>query len=486
MERSTNAAEARLAGRYALHAEIAAGGMATVHVGRLLGPGGFSRTVAIKRLHAQFAKDPEFVSMFMDEARLAARIQHPNVVSIIDVVAERGELLLVMDYIAGQSLSRLLRSEQKAGRRVEPRILVKIMTEVLSGLHAAHELTDERGAQLGVVHRDVSPQNILVGADGVAHLIDFGVAKAAGRLQTTRKGHLKGKLAYMPPEQIRFGELDRRTDIYAASVVLWQGLVGRQLFSGGEANVMYAVLSSEVKRPGSLVPGLPAGLDDIVMKGLARDPDDRFSTALEMADALEGALAPASTRETARWMQKVAGDELERRARVVSGIESATPSMVSTEIEFGASLSGVERSAPTLLDTPQSHSSPEASSARSASGVQAGHPRIRRALLLAAGGLAIGLIAAALLGSRQDRGPALSATAPGSSSPAVAEARSSAPLAASGPVASSLPEKPPAAEPSAAPAATSAALRLRRRTPRKEPGRTTGLTPAARKKKYGW
>jgi serine/threonine protein kinase len=190
--------------------EIAAGGMATVHLGRLLGPVGFSRTVAIKRLHPQYAKDPDFVSMFLDEARVAARIQHPNVVPTLDVVSLEGELFLVMDYVAGESLGRLLRALRDRGPRVPPRIVGSIMTNVLYGLHAAHEARSERGEPLGLIHRDVSPQNVLVGLDGVARVLDFGVAKAAGRVQTTGDGQVKGKLSYMPPEQIAGGEIDRR------------------------------------------------------------------------------------------------------------------------------------------------------------------------------------------------------------------------------------------------------------------------------------
>src|SRR5262245_51026591 len=168
-------------GRYALHGELASGGMATVHLGRLLGPVGFSRTVAIKRLHAQYAQDPEFVSMFLDEARLAARIRHPNVVPTLDVVATSGELFLVMEYVPGESLSRLARAARDRMERMPPRIVSAIMSGVLHGLHAAHEAKSERGEPLGIVHRDVSPQNVLVGTDGVARVLDFGVAKAAGR-----------------------------------------------------------------------------------------------------------------------------------------------------------------------------------------------------------------------------------------------------------------------------------------------------------------
>src|SRR5450432_1251573 len=205
-------------GRYAIHAELASGGMASVHFGRLLGPVGFSRTVAIKRLHPQFAKDPEFVSMFLDEARLAARIRHPNVVPTLDVVATQGELFLVMDYVQGESLSRLIRGMRERGQRIPLRMVAGIMCGALHGLHAAHEAKNERGEPLHIVHRDISPQNVLVGTDGVARVLDFGVAKAAGRVQTTREGQLKGKLAYMAPEQIS-GNVTRQTDVYAAAIV---------------------------------------------------------------------------------------------------------------------------------------------------------------------------------------------------------------------------------------------------------------------------
>ena len=201
----------RIVGRYALYAEIAAGGMATVHFGRLLGPVGFSRTVAIKRLHPQFAKDPEFVSMFLDEARLAARIRHPNVVPTLDVVATDGELFLVMDYVPGESIARLSRVLRERQETLPIRILSATIAGVLHGLHATHEAKDERGHPLGIVHRDVSPQNVLVGTDGVPRVLDFGVAKAAGRVQTTREGQIKGKLSYMPPEQLGAAVSRQRT-----------------------------------------------------------------------------------------------------------------------------------------------------------------------------------------------------------------------------------------------------------------------------------
>jgi serine/threonine-protein kinase len=260
--------------------------------------------------------------MFMDEARIASRVRHPNVVSIIDVVAEGGELLLVMDYIEGEALSKLIRAERSRNACIDLRVVSKVITDMLSGLHAAHQAKGDDGRQLGVVHRDISPQNVLVGSDGVSHLIDFGVAKAAGRIQTTREGQLKGKLAYMAPEQIFAGKVTSATDIYSASAVLWEAIVGRRLFTGTDANLMYSVLSGIVPAPGELVEGLPKGLDEIVLKGLEREPLKRFATAAEMAEAIEEIIPPASCREVAKWTQKVAAEALQSRSRLLSELES--------------------------------------------------------------------------------------------------------------------------------------------------------------------
>lgn len=303
-------------GRYALCGEIASGGMATIYAGRLLEADDPSRVFAVKRLHPHLAKSPEFVAMFLDEARVAARIRHPNVVSIIDVVSQDDELLLVMDYIEGESLSRLLGAGGEARRRIPPEIAVRIMADVLEGLHAAHEITDDAGVPLGVVHRDVSPQNVLVGRDGISHLIDFGVAKAAGRLHVTKDGAIKGKIAYMAPEQIR-GTVDRRADVYAASTVLWEMLVGRRLFPGMETQVIFQVLNGQIEAAGTLVPGIPKALDAAIMKGLSKDPERRYANALQMAEVIKRAVRLASAEEVAQWIDGIAHSALVRRAEAV-------------------------------------------------------------------------------------------------------------------------------------------------------------------------
>jgi serine/threonine protein kinase len=318
-----------IVGRYSLHQEIACGGMASVHYGKMLGPAGFSRIVAIKRLHPQLAKEPEFVAMLLDEARLTARIRHPNVVSIVDVVAIENEVLLVMDYVHGESLARLLRASAEAGEHPSSEIVSAVMSGVLHGLYAAHTTTSESGEPLQIVHRDLSPQNVLVGQDGTTRVVDFGVASAIGRLQTTREGQIKGKPAYMAPEQIRGDSFDSRVDVWAASVLLWECLTLRRLFSShNDAATINKVLTMTVDPPSRVRTGVPKALDAIVAKGLERDPERRFRTAKEMALAIEEAFAPASTSQTSVWVESLAHAVLEERASIVSSVEkltSATP-----------------------------------------------------------------------------------------------------------------------------------------------------------------
>jgi serine/threonine-protein kinase len=324
-------------GRYALYDPIAAGGMATVHYGRLRGPVGFARTVAVKRLHPELARNPEFVSMFLDEARLAARIRHPNVVQTLDVVAEDGELFVVMEYVQGESLARLLRDLGGHSTRIPHRIVASILSGALMGLHAAHEARDEQGARLGLVHRDVSPHNILVGADGLSRVLDFGVAKAAGRVHTTREGKVKGKLAYMAPEQIQSGQVTREADIYSASVVLWETLTGRRLFhADNQTTVLARILAGNVTPPSQALPDLPKGYDAVVAKGLARVPSERFKDAREMAMALEAVDGVESAAQVSAWLESMAGKVLEERAERIACIERGSD--VSNLSEFQAEL----------------------------------------------------------------------------------------------------------------------------------------------------
>lgn len=317
----------RVIGRYAIYDEIASGGMAVVHLGRMLGQAGFSRTVAIKRLHPQFAKDRNFVAMFLDEARLSVRVQHPNVVAPLDVLVADGEVLVVMEYVAGDTLSRLQRSQEAKEHPPSPSIVVAIMTNTLYGLHAAHEAVGEDGTSLFIVHRDVSPQNIMVGTNGIARVLDFGVAKATVRSHCTANGEVKGKLAYMAPEQIEGKSLDRRTDIFAAGVVAWESLTRRRLFSADEAAETIArILRGRVPSIAKYAKDVPPGLDEAVRKAIHPNPAERFQTAREFAIALERACTPASPSEVGDWVKSVGGDDLVVRAERVAAIETKSSS----------------------------------------------------------------------------------------------------------------------------------------------------------------
>jgi len=298
-----------------LVAELATGGMATVYLARVSGAGGFQRFVAIKRLHPHLAREEEFIEMFLDEARLAARIHHPNVVSILEIGASEQGYYIVMEYVEGDTLAHLLTHCTKRGQRLPLNVALRIVTDMLAGLDAAHELKDDDGKSLEIVHRDVSPQNVLVGVDGSARLSDFGVARAASRLTITRTGQLKGKVAYMAPEQAR-GEkdIDRRADVFAAGIVLWEVVTCRRLFKGeGDAHTLNKVLSESIPSLESVLPDVP--------KRLEREREARYSTAAEFADALETAARQAgvlgTNKEVAAYLEAMLGPEISEQREAV-------------------------------------------------------------------------------------------------------------------------------------------------------------------------
>ena len=291
--------------RYELLGELASGGMATVYLARLRRPMGFSRLVAIKCMHPQFAKDPSFVSMFLDEARLTARLRHPNIVPTLDIVAEDGHLLLVMEYIEGIALSTLLRTASRTGIRVPTPIACAILHDVLLGLHEAHQAKDDEGAPLAIVHRDVSPQNVIVGVDGLSRVLDFGVAKARQNTHHSNDNEIKGKIPYMPPEQL-FGEkIDHRVDVYAAGVSLWEALVCQRLFDGPSETALVKKISEEpIALPSSRAADLPPELDAIAMRALARDPAARYQSCLEMAEAIAAVVKLPTRTEISAWVKQ--------------------------------------------------------------------------------------------------------------------------------------------------------------------------------------
>jgi eukaryotic-like serine/threonine-protein kinase len=320
-------------GRYLIGERIASGGTANVHLGQVRGAAGFVRAVAIKMLHPALTQDAELVAAMIDEAHVVSNIRHPNVVPMLDVLSEAGELYLVMEYVHGDSLAQLVKETRRRGEHIPHSVVVGIAVDVLRGLHAAHEAVDERGASLAIVHRDVSPKNIMVGADGVTRVVDFGIAKATVRAQTTQEGQLKGTLGYMSPEQLGSASIDRRSDIFAAGIVVWELLAGRRLFQADSAGeVVGRVLLAPIAVPSSVGQGVSAALDAAVMRALARERGERYLTAQAFADALVAAAPPAGAREIGAWVANLAAETLSRRTRAMrASTEQAEPAKVTQE-----------------------------------------------------------------------------------------------------------------------------------------------------------
>ncbi len=313
----------RRIGRYVLYEQLAEGGMAKVFAGKLVGHADFGRVVAIKRMHPHLVEDRELVAMFLDEARIAARIRHPNVVPILDVIEDAGEVSIVMEYVHGDSLARVLRTAKAMGSELPLDVIASIATGMLMGLHGAHEAKTEDRRPLHIIHRDVSPQNVMIGADGVVRVVDFGVAKAIGRRRVTRSGDaILGKLGYMSPEQLATSNIDRRSDLWAASVVLWEMLTARRLFHGDEGDVLQRILGGRIPPPSQFRPDA-AKLDWIVLRGLERDPNARFSTALDMCTALEDAGAVATAAKVQRSVAVFLAEPLRERERLLARIETS-------------------------------------------------------------------------------------------------------------------------------------------------------------------
>ena len=407
-----------LGGRYETLKPIASGGMATVHLGRAVGVGGFERLVAIKVMHDHIADEPEFVTMFLDEARLAARIRHPNVVPTLDVQETADGLFLVMEFIDGPSLKLVRRQLSKApvcppcrsGGRLPVDVAIRIMVDVLGGLEAAHELADDDGEPLNLIHRDVTPANILVGADGQTRLTDFGVARAETRLSSTRGGQVKGKVPYMPPEQLLGESLDRRCDVYAAGVVLWETLVGRRLFKAdNEGALLQQIISGAATTPRQEDPEIPAALDAVTMKAIAKNPADRYPTAGAFAEALEAAardagMAIASSRVVAAFLAETgvhrALSAKELGALKAGAVPSSRAVMLSqNEASEPSAPAGppVSRSGVTATEAALSTRPAQASS--SYKGLIGG-------VVIALAGLATGLFVATSSKSSGDAGPA--------------------------------------------------------------------------------
>lgn len=319
-------------GRYELVSRLAVGGMAELFLARERGLAGLERLVVIKRILPHLAHQQSFVEMFLREARIIARLQNPNVVQIFELNESEGTYYIAMEYIHGTTVRELqiLAQERKLGFPLD--VVVAIVEQSARGLHAAHELTDLDGKTLGLVHRDVSPHNLMCTEDGNVKLLDFGVAKATEGVDSTYSGNLKGKFAYMSPEQCMRSQLDRRSDVFALGIVMWELCVGRRLFKRpNELETMQAIINGDIPRPSSLGKQLPLEFEDALMRALAVDRERRFASAEEFRQALVVAaqlnnLNIGSDR-AAEFVREVAGMQLEQRRRTMkSALERALTS----------------------------------------------------------------------------------------------------------------------------------------------------------------
>ncbi len=307
-------------GKYRLIAELGHGGMAEVYLAVVRGPAGFNKLVVIKQIRPQLAEDPEFLGMFLDEARLAARLSHPNVVQTNEVGQEGERYFIAMEYLEGQPLNRIIHRLQKAGS-ITLGMHVKIIADALAGLHHAHELTDYDGTPLGVVHRDVTPHNVFVTYDGVVKVVDFGIAKALNSSSETRTGVLKGKVAYMAPEQARGERVDRRADIFSVGVMLWEAATGKRMWKGvPDITILQRLLSGEIPTPRSVKPEVPEALEAIILKALAHQREDRYETAADLQVALEKWVAASGETAHSREIGKAIAASFEADRAKIKGI----------------------------------------------------------------------------------------------------------------------------------------------------------------------
>ena len=306
-------------GRYELLKRLAGGGMGEVYLARQRGLAGFQKLVVIKTLLPHLCEDEELIAMFTDEARLSAQLIHPNICQVFEFDEIGGNYYIAMEYLRGEDLRRLFRACQEQGRPLPLPLICRIIADAAAGLAFAHSLRDPAGRPYGIVHRDISPQNILVTLDGGVKIIDFGIAKAAGRAQHTRTGALKGKCSYMSPEQASGATVDSRADIFALGIVLHELLTGRRLFKAeDDAQTLARVRECRVPPPSEIDPGVDPGLDPIVLKALEKDPALRYESAQDLRLALEDWLVEgrrsAASAHLAEFLKVIYADRLEREA----------------------------------------------------------------------------------------------------------------------------------------------------------------------------
>jgi eukaryotic-like serine/threonine-protein kinase len=328
-------------GRYRVVDEIGVGGMASVHLARVDGPGGFQKWVAIKRIHPHLVEDDQFVDMFLDEARIAAGINHANVAQVFDLGKDDNTYWIAMEYLHGEPLREVMRRIEEKTGRIPFHIAARICADAAEGLHAAHELRGRNGQLLNLVHRDVTPHNLFVTYEGYTKVVDFGIAKVIDRLASTRAGTLKGKLAYMSPEQVRGQEVDRRTDIFALGVVLWELTTNRRLFRmDTDLDTLEKVQACVVPLPSTIIPDYPPELQDLVMKALSQRKEDRFQTAREFSRALQRFLMKQGTfvgpEDVGDYIKSLFNDRVAKREKYLEWAAEVTSAVDLEELQMQA------------------------------------------------------------------------------------------------------------------------------------------------------
>ena len=339
----------RKIGRYRVCFEIASGGMASVYLARLEGQRGFEKIVALKCIHDHMARDDNFVEMFLDEARLASQVSHANVCHIFDFGKAEASYYIAMEYLAGETLSAVRRARwarREGSGGPSHRLVTRILADACEGLHAVHELKDARGRDLHVVHRDVTPANLMVTYDGSVKLMDFGIARAKHQSHRTQTGEIRGTIAYMAPEQIRLEQVDRRADVWALGTVGWELLTGHPLFRReSSVKTMYAVLNEPIPRADEVQPSVPAPVADAIARALARDPDARFPTAREFLRALseaasqDGGLVVSS--DVSDWLAELFPGGRERHAELLRFANEIADRPLRSRRRFLAAIAGV-------------------------------------------------------------------------------------------------------------------------------------------------
>jgi serine/threonine protein kinase len=443
-------------GRYELLMPIAAGGMAMVWAARLKGTRGFQKIVAVKTMLPKLSEDDQFEKMFLDEASLASKVRHPNAVEILDLGEQDGVLFLAMEWIDGIPLNQLMRAAKQKGG-VPTTVATRIVIQACAGLHAAHELTDGRGKLIGLVHRDISPQNILVTFDGVAKVVDFGVAKATALGDgATQAGQLKGKVSYMAPEQVRGEPIDRRADVFAMGIVLYALTTGKHPFrKESEGATLFAITAPEpVIAPRKFMPDYPQALQDVLLKALEKDREQRYASASELLKALDKALPPTargSDEEVGAFVHGLFEEQRKKsQATLAEALDRADKHQLSPKSspKFAEStLSGQSGvSALSTVGVAASLAPPKPSMA-DIDAAFAGRDGKRLVKLAVIGGLCVVGALAAVLFAQSGAKPAESGAAgkPAASGVALAPADSPAPVAAPAVDLNALPIEPVAA-----------------------------------------